>query len=281
MKKVFQYLDYREFLKERFAYLKKHKRNVTHRALSTKAGFTSPNFLKLVMDGKRNLTEDSLCKVCKAFDLNEKECAFFKALVNFNQAKDFQSKEEAYQKLRQTRQDLPLQHLDHAQMEYLEAWHHVALREMVELKDFKEDPFWIQEKLGKEIKISDIKKSLALLETLGLLERNAEGKLRAKQRAISTGNEVASLAAFRFHQGMIEKAKEALQKTSAEERDISSLTLALSEEKFLEVKKRLQDFRKEILSLVQDEQAASTVYQLNFQLFNLTECVWHQNKEKN
>ncbi len=274
MKKIFQYLDYRDFLKERFAFLKQTKRNVTHRSLSTKAGFASPNFLKLVMDGNRNLTPDSLPKVCKAFDLNEKECGFFQQLVHFNQAKDFQSKEDAYLKLKQSRQDLSLQHLDHAQMEYLENWYHVAIREMVEFPDFNEDPLWIQQRLGKEIKISDIKKSLVLLESLGLLERNAEGKLKSKQKAVSTGNEIASLAAFRFHQGMISKAKDSLQTTAAEDRDISSLTLALSQEKFLEIKKRLQDFRKEILNIVQDEQAAETVYQLNFQLFNITECVW-------
>ncbi len=274
MLKIFQYLDYRHFLKDRFFFLKKTRRAVTHRALCKRAGFSSPNFLKLVMDGKRNLTEQSIPAVCRAFELDEKESNFFKALVFFNQAKKVEQKDLAYDELKNIRRDLGAQHIEHSQMDYLEHWYHVAIRELVQTVGFKEDPVWMSQALKNKITPSQAKKSLELLEKLGLIARDKSGKIHPLKTSLSTGNEVASLAAFRFHQAMMEKAQEALKETPSHERDISSLTLAVSEKTFYEIKTRIQNFRKEILAMLAQENQPDSIYQLNFQFFNLTENIW-------
>src|SRR5215510_14248092 len=125
MERIHSYLDYRQFLRDRFRQLKKSGKN-THRSLSKKAGFASPNFLKLVMEGERNLSERSIGQVAVAFDLNEREREFFAALVRFNQAKGLEEKEALYQELKLRRPDLSLQRLEHSQFEYLKDWHTVA-----------------------------------------------------------------------------------------------------------------------------------------------------------
>lgn len=273
MANVFKYIDFRKFLKDHFQWLKKNRRGITHRFLCQKAGFTSANFLKLVMDGKRNLTEQSIPAVCKAFELDGKEAEFFKSLVLFNQAKKVEKKDRAYDELKNIRRNLSSDLLDHSQMDYLEKWYHVAIRELVETKDFREDPEWISRKLKKKVSPHQVKKSLALLEKLGLLLRNKEGKILPQQKALSTHDEVAHLAAYRFHQSMIQQALEALKSSPAEEREISSLSLSVSKELFLEIKKRIQNFRREIHALASEEKNAEAVYQLNLQFFNLTETL--------
>ena len=52
---VYEYLDYRQFLRDHFAASKKAKPQYSFRYFSRRAGLSSSNFLKLVMDGKRNL----------------------------------------------------------------------------------------------------------------------------------------------------------------------------------------------------------------------------------
>ena len=79
---VFDYLDYRAFISELFVFQKKHVPGFSHRYFARKAGFAAPNFLKLVMDGKRNLTPASLAKVARGFGLNKREREYFERLCN-------------------------------------------------------------------------------------------------------------------------------------------------------------------------------------------------------
>ncbi len=279
MANIFQYVDFRKYLQDRFTWLKKNRRGITHRSLCKKGGFASPNFLKLVMDGKRNLSEQSIAGVCKAFELEGKEVEFFKTLAHFNQAKKVEAKDKAYENLKRLRHNLSTQHIGHEQMNYLEKWHHVAIRELVETSDFQEDPEWISQRLQKKISPSQARKSLEMIEKLGFIERDEMGKIKTGQSSLSTGNEVASLAAFRYHRDMIQKALEALKEAKAAEREISSLTLSISKELFTEIKERIQNFRNEILALAAQSQNADSVYQLNFQLFNLTETLWDESSK--
>jgi hypothetical protein len=56
---IFQYSDYRAFLRDHFAYMKATNASYSFRTFSRLAGFNSPNFLQLVYDGKRI----GMCKV--------------------------------------------------------------------------------------------------------------------------------------------------------------------------------------------------------------------------
>lgn len=270
MEKIFSHLDYRQFLKARFAILKASRR-LTHRALAQQAGFSSPNFLKLVMEGQRNLTEKSIVQVVKAFELEGREAEFFAALVRFNQAKTLEEKDLGYEQLKLLRRDLPLKRLEYSQFDYFNHWYAVAIRELLGVKGFREDPEWIRSKLQGRVSTAQVRRTLGLLERLGLIRRDEKGRLRQEQTPLSSGDQVTSLAAFRFHQGMIDKAKEALREAPAQERDISSVTLAVTRETAEQIKKRLRQFRKEILALSDQEGKAEAVYQLNLQFFNLTE----------
>lgn len=270
MEKVFSYLDYREFLKARFARLKKTAR-ITHRSLAKKAGFSSPNFFKLVIEGQRNLSEKSIEKIAKAMELEPGESEFFAQLVRFNQAKRVEEKEAIYEQLKLLKRDLPLRRIEHSQYDYFGQWYAVAIRELVALQDFREDPDWIAAKLGHRVTSAQARRALRLLERLGLICRDSKGRLMTQQPPLSTGNEVASLAAYRFHRHMIDQAKRALSETPASRRDISSITLAVSEKGCERIKQKIRQFRKEILAMAEDGNDAEEVYQMNIQFFNLTE----------
>src|SRR3989338_9919808 len=83
---IFEYDNYRSFLKDLYALLKQEKSAFSFRFFSRQAGFRSPNFLKLVMEGKRNLSPESIEKFAKGLKLNKNEADFFRRLVLLNQA---------------------------------------------------------------------------------------------------------------------------------------------------------------------------------------------------
>src|SRR5438045_8662218 len=94
---LFEYEDYRKYLKDLYDFQKKNRRSFSFRFFSHHAGFTSPNYLKLVMDGARNLTEESIQKFANGFKLNQQETDFFKNLVFFTQAKTSEEKSRYYE----------------------------------------------------------------------------------------------------------------------------------------------------------------------------------------
>ena len=70
---VYDYSDYRAFLKDMYLFRKQHTKYFSYRAFANKAGFAAPNFLKLVTSGQRNLTNESIAKVAKGFGLKKRE----------------------------------------------------------------------------------------------------------------------------------------------------------------------------------------------------------------
>ena len=70
MADLFKYLDYRHFLKDHYREQKEKKGSVfSFRSFARQAGLRSPNFLQLVMEGKRNLGPDGIKGFAKALDM--------------------------------------------------------------------------------------------------------------------------------------------------------------------------------------------------------------------
>jgi hypothetical protein len=85
MRSVFEYTDYRRYLHDFYHYKKRTNPYYSYRLFSMKAGFKAPNLLKLVMDGQRNLTRESVDKFVHALRLSNGEAAYFTSLVLHNQ----------------------------------------------------------------------------------------------------------------------------------------------------------------------------------------------------
>ena len=64
---VFTYIDFRLFLKDAFEAVKARAPRLSYRTFAKKAGFSSPNFLQMVIQGKRNLNSTYAVAAAKAF----------------------------------------------------------------------------------------------------------------------------------------------------------------------------------------------------------------------
>lgn len=78
---VFAFSNYREFLKDRYQQLKVVDPNFSHRTFSRDAGLGSPNYLKLVMDGDRDLGPKALKGFTVGLRLNAIDTLQFIELV--------------------------------------------------------------------------------------------------------------------------------------------------------------------------------------------------------
>ena len=267
---IFTYLSYREYLKDYYVAAKANTRAFSYRYFSRKAGYSSPNFLKLVIDGKRNLSSESVEKFAAALKLGRDEGRFFTNLVALEQAETDAERNEAYEKVSASRTFRGARRIDHGFFDYLSHWYNPAIREMVLRPDFQEDTEWIAAQLIPPIRPAQAQKALALLLDLGLLVRDEEGHLAHGDAAITTGHEVRSLAIGNYHRQMLDRAGESIELVQRELRDISALTVVVSDATVAELKERIHTFRERLLELSMRDPNPENVYQLCIQLFPLT-----------
>lgn len=267
---IYTFLDYRAYLSAYYDAAKANLPAFSYRYFARKAGYASPNFLKLVIDGKRNLGADSIPRFTKALQLDGDEGRFFGDLVALEQAATDAERNEAYERVAASRTYRDACRIDAGFFDYLSHWYHPAIREMVLRPDFREDPAWIAAQLVPPIRPEDAAHSLTLLQDLELLVRDEAGALSHHDPTLTTGHEVRSLAIANYHRQMLQRAGESIELVDRELRDISALTMVISAETVGEMKARIHAFRERMLDLSLRDENPQAVYQLCVQLFPLT-----------
>jgi uncharacterized protein (TIGR02147 family) len=268
---VFDFLDYRAFLRAYYEAAKKRRGGYSFRTFAKRAGLKSPNFFKLVMDGQRNLGVDSVARFAEALDLENEEQTFFADLVAFAQADDNTEKNRVFERIAASRRFRSARRIDSMVHEYLSHWYHPVIRELVVRADFERDPKWIASTLRPEITPRQAAQSMALLLELGLVTDNREtGKLELNNPTLTTEHEVSSIGAANFHRQMMERAGASIDTVPAALRDLAALTVCISPHVATEVKRRIHQFREALTELCDAETEGKIVYQLNVQWFPLT-----------
>jgi uncharacterized protein (TIGR02147 family) len=267
---IFEYQDYRQFLRDFYAAQKAKSRAFSHRAFSKRAGLSSSNYLGLVMKGARDLSSEMAPRFAKACGLAKREADFFCDLVAYGQAKTAAEKQRWHERLARFRKFRDAHRLVGEQTAYHANWYMPAVRELVMLAAFEESPRWIAAALEPAISERQASEALEILQKLGLLVRDGRGKLRQAQALVTTGPGPLGHQTVLYHHGMLDLAKRALDRLPREQRDISSLTLCVAESTLPLVKERIRELRRELLQLAELEPSPERVLQINFQVFPLS-----------
>jgi uncharacterized protein (TIGR02147 family) len=274
MLNIFEYTDFRKYLAHWFEEKKKEQPAFSYTSFAQKAGFGDRGFLHNVIHGKRSLTKESLIKVSQAIGHSKPEAEYFENLVFFNRSADLKDRNYFYEKLNgvkstekaavkalQTRKD---------QYEFYSQWYHCAVRSLIDMYPFKDDYRWLAKNIFPPISPKQAKLSVQLLEKLGLIQRQKNGAFKLTSKSITTGSEIVSLAVHNFHKEAADLAKNALERVPLDKRNITGLTLGISEKTYLKLCEEIRQFRSKIVRIVEQDEEADRTYQLIFNLFPIT-----------
>lgn len=270
---VFRYLDYRAYLRDFYEHKKAGPRSFSYRAFSRRAGLKSPNYLKLVMDGDRNLTASMAGNFADGCGLTGESKAYFIDLVAFNQAQTGPERTSAYDRLKSHRRYRSVQRLELAHAAYHASWYIPAIRELACRADFQAEASWVVARLRPRITQSQAERGLRILRELSMLIQNDDGRWVQAEALVSTGPETAGVHIGNYHRMMMRQAAAAIDEFPPPQRDISSLTLCLGADKLADVKARIVRFRRELLELSVEDESPQQVVQINFQLFPLSDAL--------
>jgi uncharacterized protein (TIGR02147 family) len=264
--KIFDYTDFRKYLKDVFNENKEKNPTFSHRHVAQKLGLSTSNFLWLVMQGKRNLNPSLCIKLSELFKLTQKESDYFENMVNFAQAKTHREKDRHFARMVILRKNSNIGRIEERHYTYLSNWYNSVVRELITRKDFKKNYFALAKRVRPHITESQARKSVDLLLELGLIKEKS-GRFVQSTPIISTGPEVSSLAATNFHQTMGHLAIESLDSLGKDERNITACLVGLSRESYKKAVDAIAECRSQILAIAEAEQDPSQVFAINFQCF--------------
>lgn len=270
MPNIFNFMDYRAFLRAFYTEEKAKNRYFSYEIMAAKAGFASKSFLKLVIDGKKNLTEKSVQQVNKVLGLSGKSFSYFCDLVAFNQSRSTRESDRLLSLLFGYRRRNPGRLVVQKQYEFYAQWYHNTIRELVCSPVFNGDFRALGKLLRPAIGARQARESVKLLLRLGFIKKEGE-RYAQTSPLVTTGDEVRSAAVRKFHEQNLSLAARSMDTCPADERDISCLVLGLSREGVERIKEETQAFRKKILAIASEEVAADRVYHYNVQFFPTSE----------
>ncbi len=270
-KKIFEYLDYREFLKDYYSAKKEANPTFSLRVFSDKIGFKAKDFISRVMNGDKNLSNQSIPKVAAGLKLGKHETEFFTGLVRFNQAETTDERNSAFEEMQaalKVARFAEKQHvLGHAQYMVYSHWRHLTVRSLIGMFGFNGDYEALAKQVRPHITAEEAKKSVQLLEECELIKKDKSGKYVLTENSITTGDRTSKLALRGYHQHCLKLAADSIDRDPPGSRHISGLTLGISKEGYERIVERINAFRKEIALIAEEDQNSDKVFQLEFAMF--------------
>jgi uncharacterized protein (TIGR02147 family) len=273
------YVDYRQYLKDFYNYKLYESRNsysnYSYKVFSASADIKSPNYLKMIIEGGRNLTEDTAKKFARALGLDKSGSDEFLALVEYNQALDASERNRHLKRLNELRTQKKLKsgEITEDRVNAVPKWISWVLLALADQKDADFSIDGIRNLLSRKASPDDIRKSLQqLFEQQSLVHDPLTGNIKkgmvAPPQEDLLPDTVRKIQAELMYLGM-----EALLNSAPQEREIGTVTVCLTEKEFEKLKFEMRHLRKRILKdalIARDSSKGDRIYQFNVQLFPLT-----------
>lgn len=277
MKKIIEYTDYRRYIADYYAD-RKARKSFTWRDFAKSAGFSSPVYLKLVAEGKYNLSEAAVERVAEAMGLRDWEVDYFKVLVSLNHAKDNESRREYFNEMLRIADVHKATVVEGDSFRFFSDWKNPVIRELAPAMPGAK-PLAMARACISKITATEVSETLAFLTKAGLLKKNADGSYTQTEQFVTTGPmEITPLAVRQLHRQMGELALGTIENVAQKERHFSGLTMGLSEKSYEKVVQKIAEFRKSVADIVMADDKMERVYRLNMQLFPMSQKISGEKK---
>lgn len=260
------------FLKALYQHMKEATEGYSYKKFAADLGFPASTIMHQVVSGYRPLTLKAAERIVKALSLESKEQKYFLHLVAFAHAQSPARRQEIFEELLSLKRQTLAAEADKDALDYFSDWYNPVIWELIGTRGFRSDPAWIAQRITPKLKIEQVKASLELLLRLELISFDAaSGTYRQTKARVSTGHRVKGLALVSFHQNMIDHGKSSLTRISGSRRDVSSVTVSVSEEGAQKLRSMIHAFQLQLMDEADKAGEGDQVYQINIQLFPFTE----------
>lgn len=268
MPDLFQYLEYRAFLRDYYEERRHMDRIFSYRFFAGKLGMDA-SYLIRVMQEKKHLGDELVPKVISFLKFDKHHANYFENLVAFNKARTDRQARVFYDQMMATK-GVQYRTLAKEHMDYFAKWYVVALRSLLDYTPFQGDYAALGKKLHPAISATECKQALFLLEHAELIRRTDAG-YEVLDNHIHSGQHWNHDAIALFQEETLKLALRSLQQDPRSVRNISTLTMNISAENLTGIHELITQFQQDVAKLVEATAKSDRVYQLNMQLFPMSQ----------
>jgi uncharacterized protein (TIGR02147 family) len=267
MKSVFDYLDYRDLLKDAYEERKATSPLFSYRIMAEYFGLDSSNIFRML---QKDLHLPARChpRAIEFLGLSGRAADYFLLLTSYARERSSNARQEILEKALALR-DVARRHLADQELAIFRDWWVVAIRCFLEVVDGRVRADEIASRLSPSIPASDVVEALDILQELGLVKKVSSGRLVQTEAHLTAGGEEKTEAIRHFQRQILSLASESLERFPRDHRDVSTLTLTVDKDAFLEIREMLRECRRQIQKRVEDSKNPDRVMQLAMAFFPL------------
>ncbi|KYG62402.1 hypothetical protein AZI86_16330 [Bdellovibrio bacteriovorus] len=269
---VFEYLDIVTFLRDDFAYRKSVAPNFSYEAWASELGFQSRSYVRMILLGKKKISDNFAEYYIKACRMNSKEAEYFLILLKYSQTGRLEERQVYGEKLMQILRSVSQREIINPSAEFYSRTLYSRLLTLLGFKDIQTSVSSLSEILV--VDPMEVQKALELLEQLGLAAANEHQGVRVWQTALgkyTVPSQIGSADLMKYHEGSLMEAIQAFPQ-SKENRYYKSLLVPLSPEEVDQLKQLVETFCSEQLTRFQSSYLAQRrLFQVNLNYYAVSQ----------
>ncbi len=208
--------------------------------------------LSQYMSQKRNPSSKMIKRLCDKLGTHPEQET---ALLNSLSVKPLKTRSISYEQI------------DLDKFYFISDWYHISILELTQITGFNPSPKAIAAQLS--ISVQEAKSAIERLQRLGLIKVK-DSHFEKTDKSLSNFKPGLTSKAHRSYQKqVIKKALNAVDECKPEEKDITSISMAVDESKIPAARKLIEDFRKNICNFLEDGQQ-TRVFNMSVQLFPMS-----------
>ena len=266
---IYRYYDYHAYLRDFYAWRKGGNANFSFRYIGMKVGLDAGLVLR-IFQGKRPLSPKKIAAFAEVLGLSKRRADYFELMVWYGRAKTDREAQQYFEKLIGFT-GLGGKQIERDQYEFYREWYYTAVRELLHVMPFKGDYEGLAAALVPAITPREARKAISLLEALGLIAARKDGGYKLTDKYLTTGEEWRSFAVKEFQRQSLDLARNALESTPKEARDISTVSLTINGQAMEKIRERVRRFHQDMLEISEQSGTGDRVYQVNLQVFPLSQ----------
>ena len=266
---IYDYSDYRKFLQEFYELEKSLDPTFSYRVFAAAIGIDASLLVK-ILQGKRHVSTKNIETFVQFFHFKEGKAEYFREMVAYGKAKNDEQVRKHFETLQKMRPS-SCRELDEARYRYFQQWFYPMIRSALDVFDYRgpEHAATLGDCCIPKISASQVENAVDALLQLGLAHKRKDGRIVPTDAHLKTKEHWLSASISDYQKSIAELAHRSIAETPKEERDISTLTMALDSIQIQRIRDIIAEARKSIVNVANSmpSQICDSVYQLNFQLF--------------
>jgi uncharacterized protein (TIGR02147 family) len=270
---IFNYLNFREFLKDHLGYMRSKNPAFRFQTLVEKYGLSSRSHYIDILNG-RKLTKkfsgiyQEICDV-----MSGKEADYFHALVGYDQAQNDAEKMRHFREILRLSPNLETVKLEQESYRYFSAWYNPVMLSVLDLNRHERDHRKIAALFKPKITAIQARQALKTLTDLQFISWDKDRNVWNIHHQFLKSTDGARAAALKcFHREM-QRIGMQTYKTDFDNQTFSTLTLSTSIKTRNEIERMIADLRQSIMEKAKADADPEVVTQVNFQIFSLSKTV--------